>query len=235
MALFDELNEAVTRIFAERWDTRNGQVVPEPEAVALGNVGVNVEGTVLYADLAASTVLVDTKTAEFAAEIYKAYLHCAARIIGSEGGTITAYDGDRVMAVFIGNSKNTKAARTGLKLNWAVKNIINPRLKAQYPNADYQVQQTVGIDTSNLLAARTGIRGANDLVWVGRAANHAAKLTSLPPAFPSRITAAVHSQLHESLKTTNGKAMWEAVAWNAMSGQTIYRSTWWWAVPGAPK
>lgn len=234
MALYDDLTAAVAKIFRESWDTRNGQVVPEPEAVALGNVGVNLEGTVLYADLSASTILVDTKKAEFAAEIYKAYLHCAAKIIGSEGGTITAYDGDRVMAVFIGDGKNTSAARAGLKINWGVKNIVNPLLKSHYPNSNYSVQQTVGIDTGSLLAARTGIRGANDLVWVGSAANHAAKLTSLPPAFPTRITAAVHSQLHSSLKVTNGKPMWEEVTWNAMGGQKVFRSTWWLKVPGAP-
>ncbi len=30
--------------------------------------------------------------------LYKAYLHCAAKIISNEGGEITAYDGDRIMA-----------------------------------------------------------------------------------------------------------------------------------------
>ena len=39
-------------------------------------------------------------------------------------------------------------------------------------------KQSVGIDTSELFVARTGIRRANDLVWVGRAANHAAKLSA---------------------------------------------------------
>ncbi|KAF1688828.1 adenylate/guanylate cyclase domain-containing protein [Pseudoxanthomonas koreensis] len=234
MALYDDLASTVRKIFADRWITRDGQVVPEPESVGLGNVGVKLKGTVLYADLSASTVLVDKMKDEFAAEVYKAYLHCAAKIIGSEGGAITAYDGDRVMAVFIGGSKNTSAARTALKINWAVKNIINPLLKAQYPNTSYVVEQTVGIATSDLLAARTGIRGANDLVWVGSAANYAAKLTSLPPTFPTRITAAVHSQLDQSLKVTNGRPMWEEVTWTAMGNQKIYRSTWWWKVPGAP-
>lgn len=234
MALYDDLTAAVTKIFRDSWDKRNGQVIPEPEDVALGNVGVNLEGTVLYADLSASTVLVDTEKAEFAAEIYKSYLHCATKIIRSEGGSITAYDGDRVMAVFIGDSKNTSAARAALKINWAVKNIVNPQMKAHYPNTDYSVRQTVGIDTSDLLVARTGIRGANDLVWVGSAANHAAKMTSLPPAFPTRLTAAVYAKLHSSLKVTNGRSMWEEVTWNAMDGQKIYQSTWWWKVSGAP-
>lgn len=34
-----------------------------------------------------------------------AYLVCAVRLIRSEGGVMTAYDGDLVMVVFIGNSR----------------------------------------------------------------------------------------------------------------------------------
>lgn len=49
-----------------------------------------------------STVLVDTNTDFVAAEFYKTFLHCAAKIIRSEDGAITSYDGDRVMAVYIG-------------------------------------------------------------------------------------------------------------------------------------
>lgn len=230
MSLHDDLTAAVRKIFADQWSSRDGQVVPESTDLALGNDAVQLDGTVLYADLSASTALVDTKKAHFAAEVYKAYLHCAAKVIRSENGAITAYDGDRIMAVFLGNSKNTSATRAGLKINWTVKNLINPLLKQQYPQAGYEVKQTVGIDTSSLFVARTGIRGANDLVWVGSAANHAAKLTTLPADYPTRITAAVHSMLHASLKETDGKPMWEEVTWNDMGGAKIYRSTWWWSI-----
>lgn len=227
MALRDELTDSVKNIFAAQWSTRDGQVVPASENVGLANDGVKLDGTVLYADLSSSTALVDSKSAMFSAEVYKAYLHCAAKIIRSEGGAITAYDGDRVMAVFIGDSKNTSAARAGLKINWAVRDLINPLLAVQYPSSNYQLHQTVGIDTSSLLVARTGIRGSNDLVWVGSAANHAAKLCSLSPDFPTRISSSVYSMLHVSLKKTDDRPMWQEATWN---GKTIYRSTWWWPV-----
>ena len=48
-----------------------------------------------------------------------------------------------------------------------------------YPKTEYKIKQAVGVDTSKLFVARTGIRGSNDLVWVGRAANYAAKLSAL--------------------------------------------------------
>lgn len=142
-------------------------VVPSDDSLKLGNDAVQLDATVLYADLADSTKLVDGRSASFAAEIYKTFLHCAARIVRSESGIITAYDGDRIMAVYIGGAKNTSAVRTALKINHAVSFIINPAKGLQYPNETYALKHVVGIDSSKLFVARTGVRGANDLVWVG--------------------------------------------------------------------
>lgn len=233
MPLKDDLDREVAEIFRSVWSNTNGSVVPDETRLALGNSGIKLDATVLYADLSASTKLVDNYDAAFAAEIYKAFLRCAARIIRSEGGTITAYDGDRVMAIFVGESKNTIAARTALKINWTCKNIIQPALKKQYANSVYVLKHTVGIDTSTLLAARAGIRGANDLVWIGRAANWAAKLTTLSDDYPTWITQAVYDRLATASKFGGGgtgQNMWEARVWTDMGNASIYRSTWWWSL-----
>lgn len=230
MSLADDLRTEVNRIFRETWTTREGQVVPEAEDLKLSNDAVKLDGTVLYADLSASTDLVDSYKDHFAAEIYRAYLYCAARIIRAEGGVITAYDGDRIMAVYIDERRNSSAARTGLKVNWVVRNIVNPALKNQYPNANYMVKQIIGIDASSLFVARTGIRGSNDLVWVGRAANYAAKLTTLSPEYPTVLTKCVFERLSDPVKTTNGRSMWEQAYWTGMGNMEIYRSTWWWSL-----
>ena len=111
MTFKTDLESEVKEIFESKWKEREGQVVPDPEALKLGNDAVKLKATVLYADMADSTDLVDNNKPHFAAEIYKAFLRCAARIIKNEQGTITAYDGDRVMAVFLGDSKNTSAVR----------------------------------------------------------------------------------------------------------------------------
>jgi len=229
MSLKEDLELEVKEIFKEKWAKREGRVVPSSDNLQLSNDAIMLDGVVMYADMSASTKLVDSKKAFFAAEIYKSYLHCAAKVIRSEGGEITAYDGDRIMAVFIGDYKNTSATRAALKINYARINIINPAIKNQYPDESYQVNHTIGIDNSNLFIARTGIRGANDLVWVGRAANHAAKLCNLPNSYPTRITADVYNCLNESVKFSNGQSMWEEASWIDM-GRTIYRSTWWWSI-----
>lgn len=95
MSLRDELDAAVRATFVARWTTREGRKVPEPGDIKLGNDAVTLKATVLYADLSDSTGLVMKTNAQIAAEIYKTYLYCAARLIRSEGGVVTAYDGDR--------------------------------------------------------------------------------------------------------------------------------------------
>lgn len=225
MSFSDDLKTEIAKIFGDQWKTRDGQKVPESQDVQLGNHAVKLDGVVLYADLDSSTALVDTRVPAFAAEIYKAFLYSAAKVIRSCGGAITAYDGDRVMAVFIGDSKNSSAASCGLKINYAVTKLVQPALKKQYPKESYVVRHVVGIDQSPLFVARTGIRGSNDLVWVGRAANHAAKLSAQSAAYPTWITRTVYNMLNESAKySSDGKNMWSPRTWN---GTQVYTSTWW--------
>ncbi len=232
MALKEDLQKLVEEIVTtDDWTVRDGEVVPELEDLGLGNDAVNLKAAVLYADMSGSTQLVDSQKAHLAAEVYKSYMVCAARIIKNNGGAITAYDGDRVMGIFIGKSKNTTAAKTALQINWAVRNIINPQLQEQYGLNAYQMKHTVGIDTSTLFACRIGVRNDNDIVWVGRAANYAAKLTTLDQA-PTYITGTVFDSLDDSSKFGGNpqQLMWEERTWTAMNKMRIFRSTWEWAV-----
>jgi class 3 adenylate cyclase len=232
MGLKEDLDEEVADTFRSKWEERDGRDVPDPEDLGLGNDAVKLDGTVLYADMSGSTKLVDGHASFFAAEIYKSYLRCSARIIKAEGGTITAYDGDRIMAVFVGDHKNTSAAKAALKINYAVTNIVNPGIKRVYTSTDYQMAHVIGIDTSVLFVARIGVRNDNDLVWVGRAANHAAKLTEIPENNTVFITADVFNVLNAEAKIggTNKELMWKPRTWTPMGGRAIHSSTWTWKV-----
>lgn len=202
--------------------------MPTSNSIPLSNEGVELEATVLYADIDGSTAMVDTLFPRAAAEVYKAYLICTAKIIASEGGEITAYDGDRIMAVFVGDSKNSSAAKAALKINWATQHIVMPEWQKAYPNSSFKLRQTVGIDTSELLVAKTGVRGSNDLVWVGPAANYAAKMSAISqPPYATWISCDVFAKLNESSKFSNGILMWERKTW---IGRTIYGSSYEWRV-----
>lgn len=230
MSLGDELKAQAQKTLSSQWTTRDGTVVPSAEGVGLGNDAVKFKAaTVLYADLSDSTGMVSGQPDYFAAEVYKTFLYTAARVIRSEGGEITAYDGDRVMAVYLGDRKNTSAARSALKINYAVDQIINPAITAQYPDRSFTLHHVVGIDTSSQFVARTGVRGDNDLVWVGRSANYAAKLTTLSN-YRTYITGAVFDCLAEEAKFGGNPRtfMWEERKWTPMNDLRIFGSNWWW-------
>ena len=115
MGLSDDLTNEVKEVFRSSWQTRDGTKVPEPEDIQLGNHAVKLDGTVLYADLADSTDLVVNESA-ICRRSLQDLPPVASRIIRELGGEITAFDGDRVMGVFIGDSKNTSATKALCKL-----------------------------------------------------------------------------------------------------------------------
>lgn len=232
MGLKDKLAGEVKAIFSSTWDVQTTDSVPDPEDLRLdANHAKHLKSaTVLYADLDESTNMVETYPWEFSAEVYESYLRCAGQIIRNQGGAITAYDGDRIMAIFTGKTPNTSAVKTAMMLNYAVEEIIRPALKAQYPEKGFVLNHVVGIDSSELRAARIGVRGVNDLVWVGRAANHAAKLTALS-AKPLWITKAVFNSMNEQVKiSSSGDQMWEKRLWTSMNNAEVYCSGYRWEV-----
>lgn len=229
MKTAEEIISDVKLILNTKWLRREGRQVPDSDSVTLGNDAVTIEGTVLYADMADSTGLVNGFKDWFAAEVYKSYLVAACHVIRNNSGEITAFDGDRVMAVYHGDRKNTAAARTALQLNWMVQE-VNGAVKSAYPNTAFELKHAVGVDTSNLFVAKTGIRNSNDLVWVGRAANYAAKLASLPGgAYGAFITDDVFTAMNDETKYGGNprKLMWDKLHWTDRN-MSIHKSTWTW-------
>ncbi len=229
MAL-EDLETEVNTILKQEWDVRDGQVVPTTEDVALTGGAVKLTATMLYADLADSTELA-MYDRRVAAKTFKCFLTCCSRLIRERGGRIRSFDGDRVMGVFLGSSPNTSAAKCALNINYVFLNIIKPKLEAKYAafsDGTYKLAHCVGIDTSGISAVRSGIRNNNDLIWVGRSPNIAAKLSSLRDSpYHSFITDKVYDLLHGTVKTTDGKTMWEKRIWKG-GVETVYRSSWTW-------
>ena len=226
MARRMNLNSEIRKILQEPWTVQRSRGAPRPEDLGLDNEGKIINATVLYADLDESTRMVETQEPEFAGRMYKTYLVCAARIIRSEQGNITAYDGDRIMAVYTGRRTAERAVRSALKLNYVVQELINPAVQELTSGTRFAMRQSVGVDSSELLVAKTGIRTANDLVWVGRAANYAAKLSSRrAPA--THITPEMHDQLPAELKTDNNRRqIWTAETAAEIGNRRVYSSSW---------
>ena len=126
MGLKEDLAAEVQDIFATQVEHTDGIRRSGSRRRGLGNDAVKFEERRLYADLAESTALVNEHSDSFAAEVYKAFLHCASKIVRQRGGEITAFDGDRIMAVFLGDQKRTNSAKCGLQINYAVRTNHQP-------------------------------------------------------------------------------------------------------------
>lgn len=228
MGLKEDLEKFAAETHRGAWKTRDGQKIPQTDDIGLGNEAVKLEGTVLYADMADSTGLVKGYKDWFAAEVYKNYLYASSRIVRIWGGTITAFDGDRVMAVFIGDSKEDDATKAGMQISGAVRDILQPAMDTAYPKSSFKLKQKVGIASSALFVARTGIRGSNDLVWVGHAANIAAKMAALSTSYSTYVTKSVYDGLLDPSSKYGGNPqanMWFDLGTSAV-GERIYGTTW---------
>lgn len=240
MGLADEVTRAVTEVVCSDWDVRKGTVVPATADVKLKNGAVEVDAVYLYADLADSTGLARDFTKKTAAKVIRAYLDATCRIIRARGGEIRSFDGDRVMAIFMGSTKNTDAAKCALQINHAVTKIVRPKVEANLSSIKtqgFEVKHCVGIDSGTALIVRGGVRGSNDLVSIGRAPNVAAKLSDIRNGnYHTYITAAVFKDMLDSAKyggaSGEKKLMWEGPYTREVGGETltVYKSSWTWAL-----
>ena len=159
MAQRRNLNSEIRKILQEPWSLQRSRGVPRPEDLGLDNHGKTIDAAVIYADLNESTRMADTQGPEFAGRMYKTYPVCAARVARSEQGNITAYDGDRVMAVYTGRRMVERAVRSAFKLNYVVQELVNPAVQELISGTRFTMRQCVGVDTSELVEA---------VLWINR-------------------------------------------------------------------
>lgn len=167
MTLKDDISTGISTIFSQKWTVSQGITVPDDSKVSMNGNVVKLDGTVLYADMKESSKLIEDFSQTVAGRIYQAFLKSSARIITDLRGTVTAYDGDRIMAIFTGNRKNSEAAIAALKINYVVSKILRPKLKEHFSgigSTGFDISHCAGIDTGSFLAVKAGQRGANDIV-----------------------------------------------------------------------
>jgi adenylate cyclase len=234
VASADKLGTNIQTIFNATWSVRDGTVVPQTEHVVLANGAVKLEAVMLYADLFHSTQLQRTFPNSMVAKIVRAYLSSMTRLINDAGGHVRSFDGDRVMGVFVGGHKNSEAARCALRMNYVVDKILRPKAEAKFPSLvtkGFVIDHCAGIARSEVLVVRGGVRGSNDLVFIGGAPNLAAKLSEIRESPASTwMTWDVYKYLHDWAKIgSNGNNMWTLAKRN-IAGQSwdLYKSGWTW-------
>lgn len=221
MGVTEDVQERVRTILGSAWNESKSEEVPNTERVSLTNGAVEIEAAFLYADLAGSTDLQKDYAKSFSAKALRMYLGGSSAIIRHFGGDIKSFDGDRVMGVFTGGRKCNDSVRAAFMINWMVREVMNPLIEERQKNSNrkaWVARHGIGIDVGTTMVARAGVRNSvgetthNDLIFVGRAPNVAAKLSSLRDDGdgPIVITNEVYSLLAENQKKklTSGSEVW---------------------------
>lgn len=234
MSIVGDVKSGIDIVLQPAWAVRDGTVVPNTDDITLKDGAVNINATYLYADLADSSALAQKVDKDVAAKVIRSYLNAAVRILKHYKGEIRSFDGDRVMAIFIGESKNTNAVRAALALNWAVHKVLEPKLQAKWSDLDkyWTVKHGVGVETGQAMLVRGGVRNNNDLISIGAAPNVAAKLSELRLSPNIYITKAVYDSMGDKNRiASDGRSMWLVQEAMTVGGKSysIYGSNWSWS------
>jgi adenylate cyclase len=134
--------------------------------------------TVLYVDMRRSTQLSLQHRKPVVARLYSAFVRAMTRSARYFGGQVRGIIGDRVMVLFNESGCFTSAVDTAFLMNSVGKFVINKYFTHN------EVSLGIGLDHGTILATKTGLRSKGQdqhnyrsLVWLGRPANIASKLT----------------------------------------------------------
>jgi class 3 adenylate cyclase/predicted ATPase len=136
--------------------------------------------TVMFCDLADSTVLAGRLDAEDLREVIRSYQATAAEVVDRYGGHIAQYLGDGLL-VYLGwpeahEDDASRAVHAGLEIAEAIATTLNPRLMR---DKGVQLSVRVGIHTGPVVVGAMGGDGRRENLATGETVNIAARLEGL--------------------------------------------------------
>lgn len=232
MALKDDLTNKILSYKRGKYEIQDTKTIPSAEDARLtyGNNGLKGEYAFLFADIRKSSQLITTYGLELTAKILQSYHDICVRVIISMGGEIRSFDGDRVMGVFAGDLKCSSAVEAAMKIQYGIKEILNPTLGTN-------IICGIGIDYGEALITKVG-KGANvnnnDVVWIGKATNYASHLCNEADGCII-ISSQVFPKLtdHSRYVMTSPKVdMWNSISLVLKTGSQIqcYKSRYTWTI-----
>ncbi|MDR5809114.1 adenylate/guanylate cyclase domain-containing protein [Caballeronia sp. LZ019] len=166
----------------------NTQYVPHSDdaAITFPNLDAKrqsskvIETCVLYIDIRRSTELNLQHRAQTVSRLYSSFVRAMVRCAEQYNGHVRGIIGDRLMVLYDVEDCFSNAVHTAFAMNTVAKHIINKYFKRN------EVECGIGIDFGRMLVTKTGFRrhgvqrhNYRSLVWLGRPANVASKLTDI--------------------------------------------------------
>lgn len=152
-----------------------------------------LESCVLYVDIRSSAKISAERQPKTLAKIYSSFVRTMIACARYYGGHIRNIVGDRVMVVFDKAKCFENAIDTAILMNSVCKHILNKRISS------FEFRAGIGIDYGKMLITKSGaIRQGDEkefyrsLVWLGKPANTASRLTDLAHKTESYTIPAIH-------------------------------------------
>lgn len=188
--LKDDISDEISIILASDFQIEvvNTSTVPHSSDAAITFPNLDerrlrtklIDTCVLYIDIRRSTELSLRHKPKIVAKLYSAFVRAMTRCARYTDGHVRGIIGDRLMVIFDQRDCFENAINCAIIMNSVSQYIINKHFK------NGEVECGIGIDAGKMLATKTGMRrrgfeqhNYRNLVWLGRPANIASKLTDL--------------------------------------------------------
>lgn len=210
--LRDELNNEVATIMSTEFTVgvTSTSSVPHSDDTAITFPNLDdkkqacklIDTCILYIDIRRSTELNLSHKPATVAKLYSSFVRAMTKAARHFEGHVRGIIGDRVMVLFDTEDAFTNALKCAFLMNSVSKYVINKHFKAN------EVTCGIGIDCGKMLVTKTGIRkngqqrqNYKNLVWLGRPANVASKLTDLAN---KKKEGALIDTVHAAFQTSYG-------------------------------
>lgn len=185
-----ELSDEIGTILAKEFEitARLTKVVPHSNdaVITFPNLDTSkqackiINTCVLYIDIRRSTELSIEHKPHTVAKLYSAFVRAMTKCARHYGGHVRGIIGDRVMVIFDCDNAFTNAVDCAILMNSTSQYVLNKHFTRN------EIRCGIGIDAGRMLVTKTGFqrRGVEqhnykNLVWLGRPANVASKLTDI--------------------------------------------------------
>jgi len=152
--------------------------------------GVRRTTTVMFSDLRSFTSFAERREADEVIDVLNRYLSEMSDAIMNQGGTLVAYMGDGIMAVFGAPLEQSDHADRALR---AAREMIGPRLAAfnewlrEHDLSDDGFRMGVGLNTGTVMSGNVGSERRMEYTAVGDTTNTAARLEGMTKETPFSV------------------------------------------------
>ncbi len=214
MATDKEAFEKIKQYLNETYTQEDTRVVPKRTDLTFGNTTKKIgHAVVVYVDMRKSRKILSDASTFWSVKIHRAFLLALTHCVEYRDGHMRSFNGDGIMAFFVGENAASKAVRAAMETKGFVLE-MNKLLEAANKNP---LDFGIGIAQGDIMVAKSGKAGDDftkqDLIWVGLPVYLAVELSALGEN-PNNIWISHH------VRSTIGKQDYLAVVYTDATKKT---------------